>query len=68
MAKNAKDGQTSSDQGNGNTQVKAMKYAHLIETVSKPRPKAWIIGKTLEQIENKKPSKKINDGMDKRKR
>lgn len=39
-----------------------MKYSHLIETVSKPRPKAWIIGKTLEQIENKKPSKKINDG------
>jgi len=31
-----------------------MKYAHLIETVSKPRPKAWIIGKTLEEIENKK--------------
>ena len=45
-----------------------MKYAHLIETVSRPRPKAWIIGKTLGQIENKKPSKKAKDGMDKRKR
>jgi len=45
-----------------------MKYSHLIETVSKQRPKSWIIGKTLEEIENKKPSKKTKDGMDKRKR
>lgn len=31
------------------------------QTVGRRFPKAWIIGKTLEQIENVKP-KKVNDG------
>ena len=33
---------------------------HHPATVGRQYPKAWIIGKTLEQIENVKP-KKVND-------
>ena len=37
-----------------------MQHDHPSQTVGRPFPKAWIIGKTLEQIENVKP-KKVND-------
>jgi hypothetical protein len=36
------------------------KYAHLMTTVGKPYPKAWIIGKTLKEIEHEL-SKVIRD-------
>jgi len=38
------------------------KYDHLITTVGKPYPKAWIIGKTLKEIEHGKHRQKTERG------
>jgi len=37
------------------------RYEHLITTVGKPYPKAWIVGKTLKEIENEKHSRKVEE-------